>query len=242
MNKTFRIYIFPGLCAIVLAFVLHACTLKNPSDFRIENVFDVSISPDTLPADGYTRSVIAIELRDDTPSNVELTIKADKGTLAGFGESAPDNQSSEATFNIPARTASVKLISGTEAGIGTLLFTIGDFSIARDIALTRVLPEVLTLTADRTTADANGTDRIALSAALRLNDELRTVTRDTRVVFEARSLSTGLTVDALEREALSDTLSIAKAEIVSSTADTLYIIARAAQDPAIRDSVLVVFE
>jgi hypothetical protein len=233
---------------VVLVFSLAAavfgCNLEDPNGLSVDDMFSVSVEPRQISADGVSSAVVTITLRGDTPSGVEVLLRTDMGR---FGSLPPESggdatESQEFTIKITARSDQVALISGTKAGTAFISASIDDFTQFDTTTFTRVHPEQLKLTSNRSVADANGADRVTLTAKLHPSGYRGTVTEGTKVLFEARDTMTGLAIPELQREADSDGNGDAQAELFSSTSGHFEITAFVESDPSVRDSLTIQFE
>lgn len=169
---------------LALPCTLAACSkLDDPTAGGADHVVALRVVQDSIEADGVGRASVEVTLDRDTPLGTEVTVTTSAGTLAGAGQSA----AGQLKFNAGSRTESLVLISSTHAGVVTVTAQTGKSFASDSIRFTPASPSALELSADRTTATANGQDAITLTAKLFRPLGAGSVSEGTRVRFDVFS-------------------------------------------------------
>lgn len=198
----------------VLAIVLVGC--HDPNEFvvgpdTIDSVLAVTVSADTIPANGIARATIVAQLDPRTDASKRtVTFATSAGTLIGGGKEGP-------TVTVTADSAgkaTAELRSATAPGFARLEITAGGVSRTQVVEFVASDPaQIITLSVDSSSIPADGTSAVNVVAQLAagLTPERRKVTFRTTLGRFVPGNQDSFTIDA-------DGSNVARATLVSTSA------------------------
>jgi len=231
------------MSACIFVGLFSSCSeLDDPTKLDLNEVITVQTKKTVLSANGLDTTAVTAELTGDTPDGQLVTFKTDIGSFAGIpSNGTASNNSTSISLNANAREASVFLISGIEEGTATVSASVGNFTNISEVIFQRVNPDRIVLTSNRTEVPADGNSTVALTVNLLLSNALGTVTEKTRILFRAENDSTGQSVPALDRVALSDNQGVATTSITGTQQGRMRIISTVDGLNNLADTILVQF-
>jgi hypothetical protein len=219
LYNNIKIYIIFIVIAVSL-FCFSGCKvveLDDPGSLTIEDLIQVTPESTTVNANGVDRVKITATLKGDTPDGKKIIFKTDCGTFASIPEgAATSNNQQQIEINAVGKKAEVSIISSTDVKkVVTVSASVEGFTAFTSVEFVRVFPARIFLTSNVTLLKANGQDTATITATLVPPDNIGTVSKGARVIFDAIDKETGVVVSQLHREALSDSNGKASANFTS---------------------------
>lgn len=215
--------------------------LDDPETLTITDVIKIETTSSQVNANGVDKVTIIATLLGDTPDGQNVIFTTDAGTFAsipGSGTTSENQQQIE--IKAVGKTAEVYLVSSIEVKEANVSASIEGYTVFTTIKFVRFYPERMYLTSNMSRLKADGQSTATLTATLIPPDNKGTVSKGTRVIFDAIDLDTNAPVPQLHREALSDENGQAAAQFASQQAGVMQITCSIDKRPDITPATFVI--
>ena len=171
----------PLLCALLLFSLITTigCELEDPNIGTVtDEIIELTISENTLFADGKSRLTLTAELKEQAAPNLDITFNTEAGFFPEAGQGVQ-------IFTVTAsgRTATAILQSDNQnTDFVNVTASVANFRASETVEFIRALPDDITVSADRQTVVANRVDFAQITTRLFRNNGQPTV--GTRVDYE----------------------------------------------------------